>query len=122
MGRRELNSIVVGSFQGRERLESYVIDDFLDSVVVLPFEEEPTVLTFAVARVSRVFESERHGVQPWVRDFRIGFGGAEVAEIIREKKLPNGRIGLVGLGPTAAGEAEGLIPFRFYQNLMAGTE
>jgi Xaa-Pro dipeptidase len=120
MGRRGLDSIVVGSFQGRERLESYVIDDFLDSVVVLPFEGEPTVLTFAAARASRVFESERHGVQPWVRDFRIGFGGAQVAEIIREKGLPNGRVGIVGLGPTAAGEAEGLIPFRFYQNLTAG--
>jgi Xaa-Pro aminopeptidase len=120
MGRRGLDSIVVGSFQGRERLESYVIDDFFDSVVVLPFEGEPTVLTFAAARVSRVFESERHGVQPWVRDFRIGFGGGQVAEIIREKKLPYGRVGLVGLGPTAAGEAEGLIPFRFYQNLTAG--
>jgi Xaa-Pro aminopeptidase len=120
MSRRGLDLIVVGSFQGRERLESYVIDDFLDSVVILPFEEDPTVLTFAAARVSRVFESERHGVQPWVRDFRIGFGGAQVAEIIREKRLPNGRVGLVGLGPTAAGEAEGLIPFRFYQNLMAG--
>jgi Xaa-Pro aminopeptidase len=120
MGRRELDAIVVGSFQGRERLESYVIDDFLDSVVVLPFEEEPTVLTFAAARASRVFESERHGVRPWLRDFRIGFGGGQVAGIIREKKLPNGRVGLVGLGPTAAGEAEGLVPFRFYQNLVAG--
>lgn len=120
MGRRGLDAIVVGSFQGRERLESYLIDDFLDSVVVLPFEEEPTVLTFAAARASRVFESERYGVQPWVRDFRIGFGGTQVAEIIREKRLPNGRVGLVGLGPTAAGEAEGLVPFRFYQNLIAG--
>ncbi len=120
MGLRGLDVIVVGSFQGRERLESYLIDDFLDSVVVLPFEGGPTVLTFAAARVSRVFESERHGVQPWVRDFRIGFGGAQIAEIIREKRLPNGRVGLVGLGPTAAGEAEGLIPVRFYQNLIAG--
>ena len=33
------DAIVVGSFQGRERLESYLIDDFLDAVVVLPAEE-----------------------------------------------------------------------------------
>ena len=30
MGQRGLDAIVVGSFQGRERLESYLIDDFLD--------------------------------------------------------------------------------------------
>lgn len=122
MGQRGLDAIVVGSFQGRERLESYIIDDFLDSVVVLPFEAEPTVLTFAAARASRVFESERYGIQPWVRDYRIGFGGAKIAEILREKKMPNRRAGLVGLGPTAAGEAEGLIPYRFYQNLIAALD
>jgi Xaa-Pro dipeptidase len=119
MCERALDAIVVGSFQGRERLESYLIDDFLDSVVILPVEAEPTVLTFAASRASRVFESERRGIQPWVRDFRIGFGGARAAEILHEKGLRNRRVGLVGFGPTAAGEAEGLVPLGFYQNLTA---
>jgi Xaa-Pro aminopeptidase len=119
MRERKLDAIVVGSFQGRERLEGYLIDDFLDSIVILPVEVEPTVLTFAAARVSRVFESERRGIEPWVRDFRIGFGGTRAAEILREKGLPNRRIGLVGFGPTAAGEAEGLLPVGFYRNLTA---
>jgi hypothetical protein len=35
------DAVVVGSFQGRERLESYLIDDFLDAVVVLPLRSEP---------------------------------------------------------------------------------
>ena len=117
MSQRGLDAIVVGSFQGRERLESYLIDDFLDSVVVLPIEEDPTVLTFSTARASRAFESERRGIQLWVRDIRIGFGGVRIAEILREKKLKNRRVGLVGVGPTAGGEAEGLVPHGFYKNL-----
>ena len=119
MGVRGLDAIVVGSFQGRERLESYLIDDFLDSVVVLPIEGDPTVLTFSTARASRALESERRGIQLWVRDIRIGFGGARIAEILRNKGLKNRRVGLVGVGPTAGGEAEGLVPHGFYKNLIA---
>ena len=119
MRKGSLDAIVVGSFQGRERLEGYLIDDFLDAVVVLPVEEEPVVLTVAAARASRVFESERRGIEPWVRDFRIGFGGAKVAGLLREKGLRHKRIGLVGIGPTAAGEAEGLVPLGFYHKLTA---
>jgi Xaa-Pro aminopeptidase len=125
MRERGLDAIIVGSFQGRERLESYLIDDFLDSVVVLPIEKDPTILTFSTARASRVFESERRGIEPWVRDIRIGFGGARVAEIVREKGLQNHRVGLVGIGPTAGGEAEGLVPHGFFKNLtiaLAGIE
>ena len=103
MRNRGLDAIVVGSFQGRERLESYLIDDFLDAVVILPVEAEPTVLAFSTARVSRVFESERRGIEPWVRDFRIGFGGQRTAEILREKELPNSACWLGRLRSNSSG-------------------
>ena len=66
MRERGLDAIVVGSFQGRERLETYLIDDFLDAVVVLPLESEPVVLAFATGRVSRSFEAQRQGVELWL--------------------------------------------------------
>jgi Xaa-Pro dipeptidase len=121
MSERELGAIVVGSFMGRERLESYLIDDYLDAVVVLPLAGEPTVLTFSPSRVSRVFESERRGIPPWVTDFRIGGGGAKVAAILTEKLLDGGKVGVVGLGPTAPGEMEGLLPHGFHNNLRSAS-
>jgi Xaa-Pro aminopeptidase len=117
MRERGLDAIVVGSFNGRERLESYLIDDFLDAIVVLPFEGDATVLSFSTQRASRAFESERRGVPLWVEDVRIGAGGAGVAQLLREKSLEGGHIGVVGFGPTAPGEAEGLLPLGFYLNL-----
>jgi Xaa-Pro aminopeptidase len=117
MAEKDLDAVIVGSFQGRERLEGYLIDDFLDSVVILPIEQDPVVLTFSTARASRIFESARRGIQPWVQDVRIGVGGVRVAEILREKGLRSRRVGLVGLSPTAGGEAEGLVPLGFYRNL-----
>jgi Xaa-Pro aminopeptidase len=119
MRERGLDAIVVGSFQGRERLETYLIDDFLDAVVVLPLESEPVVLAFATGRVSRSFEAQRQGVELWLQDYRIGAGGARVGAVLAERGLVAGRIGLVGLGPTAPGEMEGLMPLGFHRSLVA---
>jgi Xaa-Pro dipeptidase len=117
MRERGLAAIVAGSFNGRERLESYLIDDFLDSVVILPLDGDATVLSFSTQRTSRALESARRGVPLWVTDLRIGAGGAGVAQLLREKGLANARAGIVGLGATAPGETEGLLPLGFYRNL-----
>ncbi len=117
MERQGFEAIVVGSFQGRERLESYLIDDFLDAVVVVPLESDPVLLAFGGSRISRIFESARRGFDVWVPDVRMGAGGAKVAEVLKERGLSRARIGLVGFGPTAPGEAEGLLPLGFHGNL-----
>jgi Xaa-Pro aminopeptidase len=114
---RGLDAIVVGSFNGRERLESYLIDDFLDAVVILPQTGAATVLSFSTQRTSRTLESARRGIAPWVDDLRIGAGGAGIAALLRERGLGEGRVGIVGFGPTAPGETEGLLPLGFHRNL-----
>lgn len=118
MRRRRIDAIVVGSFQGRERLESYLIDDFLDANVVLPLEGEPVLLSFATGRLSRMLEGTSRGNGVWINDWRIGFGGAKVAGVLKEKGLEQGRIGIVGMAPTAPGETEGLLPLGFWNNLV----
>jgi Xaa-Pro dipeptidase len=117
MGKRGIDAIIVGSFQGRERLESYLIDDFLDSNVVLPATGEPVLLAFSASRVSRIYESARRGFEPWISDVRIGGGGAKCAAVLQEKKLARGTIGVVGFGATAPGEMEGLLPLGFHRSL-----
>ncbi|MDX3905624.1 MAG: M24 family metallopeptidase [Pigmentiphaga sp.] len=119
MAQRDLAAIVVGSFQGRERLESYLIDDFLDAVVILPAEGDAVVVAFSASRLSRAYESERRGIPLWASDYRIGGGGKYVADVLQERGLARARIGLVGLGPTAPGEMEGLMPLGFHTNLLS---
>jgi Xaa-Pro aminopeptidase len=120
MRARAISALVVGSFQGRERLESYLIDDFLDANVIFPLESEPVLLAFSTGRLSRMLESQSRGSEPWVRDWRVGSGGAKAAAVLQEKGLAKGRIGIVGLGPTAPGEMEGLLPLGFWNNLSQG--
>ena len=85
---RRLDGAIVGSFQGRERLESYLIDDFLDSVVVFPLDGEPTVLAFATARISRAFESQARGHDLWVADYRVGGGAGRPRSSARRASRP----------------------------------
>lgn len=118
MRARGLAAIVVGSFMGRERLETYLIDDYLDAVVVLPARGEPTVLAFSAQRVGRAYESARRGIVPWYTDVRIGFGGGQIGAILRERVGADAAIGVVGFGPTAPGEMEGLLPLGFYRHLQ----
>lgn len=119
MRSRALDAIIVGSFQGRERLESYLIDDFLDAVVILPARGEAILLAFSGSRLSRMYESERRGFAPWVTDVRVGGGGAKAGAILAELGFEASRIGIVGLGPTAPGEMEGLLPAGFQASLTA---
>jgi Xaa-Pro aminopeptidase len=119
MRARNLDAIVIGSFQGRERLESYLIDDFLDSVVVLPARGEAILLAFSGSRLSRMYESQRRGFEPWVTDVRVGGGGKRTGDILAELGFESGSIGIVGLGPTAPGEMEGLLPAGFQASLTA---
>jgi Xaa-Pro dipeptidase len=75
------------------------------------------VLSFSTQRASRALESARRGVPLWVEDVRIGAGGAGVARLLSEKGLEEAHIGVVGFGPSAPGETEGLLPLGFYLNL-----
>src|SRR6201987_2578342 len=90
MEQQGFDAIVVGSFQGRERLESYLIDDFLDAVVVLPLNSAPMLLAFGGSRISRIFESQRRGHDVWVPDVRASAGGAKVAEVLKDRGLAKG--------------------------------
>ena len=111
--------MIVGSFRGREIYDSYITNDQLDSTVVFPLEGKPSALVWSNTRLSRAIESVRRGEDTWLDDCRPGFGGAATAALIREKGCEKARIGIVGLGPTSAGEREGIEPHTFWAKLVA---
>src|SRR5882757_4558975 len=102
----------------RALMDQQGFDAIVDSVVVLPAKSAPVMLAFGGSRISRIFESQRRGFDVWVPDVRMSAGGAKVADVLKERGLARGRIGLVGFGPTAPGEAEGLLPLGFHTNLV----
>jgi len=116
MRSRDLKCLIVGGFRGREQFESYITDDYVEGVVIMSTEDQPTVLTWTGSRVSRAQESFSRGVEPWTTDYRVG-SSAAAATVIREKGFERGRIGVVGLESSGPGETKGTIPHTFWKEL-----
>jgi Xaa-Pro aminopeptidase len=115
MRERGLGCLLVGGFRAREMYESYISDDYNEGCVVFPLEGDPVVLTWAHLRVLRAKESAARGHALWVEDYRVATTGAHAAEVVREKDLANGRLGVVGLRSQAPTEIYGAIPANWWE-------
>lgn len=118
MRARDLDCLIVGGFRGREHYETYITDDYVEGVAVMPLEGQPTVLTWTGSRISRAQESFSRGVEAWVTDYRVGVSGAATASLIQEKGFDRSQIGIVGLESSGPGETNGFISFTFWKDLI----
>ena len=114
-----LDGVLLAGFRAREMYESYVSDDYNEGCVVFPLEGDPTVITWAPLRVMRARYSAERGHQLWVEDYRVATSGAGVAEVMREKRLGESRLGVVGLRSQAPTEIYGAIPANFWLEFSA---
>jgi Xaa-Pro aminopeptidase len=119
MRERKLDGLLVAGFRAREMYESYISDDYNEGCVIFPLEGEPVVITWAHLRVMRARWSEQRGHKLWVNDYRVATTGTQVAEVIAEKHLAEGRLGVVGLASQAPTEHYGAIPANFWLQFTA---
>src|SRR5256885_17235277 len=101
MRERGFGGLLVAGFRSREMYESYISDDYNEGCVIFPLEGDPVVITWAHLRVMRARWSEQRGHKLWVSDYRVATSGTQVAEVVTEKKLADGRLGVVGLASQA---------------------
>lgn len=116
---RGLAGALVAGFRAREMYESYISDDYNEGCVIFPLEGDPVVITWAALRVMRARWSQDRGHRLWVEDQRVATTGAAVAQVISEKRLADGRLGVVGLASQAPTEIYGAIPANFWGELTA---
>lgn len=119
MREENVDALLVAGFRAREMYEAYLSDDYTEGCVIFPMEGPPTILTWAALRVERALWSARRGHALWIEDQRIAPNGAAAAELLREKRLHEGRIGVVGLRSAAPTEVYGSIPAGFWLDLSA---
>ena len=72
---RDLDAIVVGSFQCGERLRAFSSTTSSIRTSYCRLESEPVLLAFSTGRLSHVL-AYRRARQRWVSDWRVGFSGA----------------------------------------------
>ena len=116
---RNLAGAVIAGFRAREMYESYISDDYNEGCVVFAAEGEPVVITWAPLRVMRARWSHDRGHKLWVQDYRVATSGTAVAEVMKEKRLGDGRLGVVGLSSQAPTEIYGAIPANFWTELTS---
>jgi Xaa-Pro dipeptidase len=119
MRERGLEGLLVAGFRAREMYETYISDDYNEGCVIFPLEGDPVVITWAHLRIMRARWSAERGTRLWVDDYRVATSGAGVAEVLREKRFADGRLGVVGLRSQAPTEYYGAIPANFWEELTA---
>ena len=119
MRERGFDGMLVAGFRAREAYETYISDDYNEGCVIFPLEGEPAVITWAHLRVMRARWSAERGAILWVDDYRVATSGTAVAEVLREKRLADCKLGVVGLRSQAPTEIYGAIPANFWSELTA---
>jgi Xaa-Pro aminopeptidase len=119
MRERGFDGLLVAGFRSREMYETYISDDYNEGCVIFPLEGDPVVITWAYLRVMRARWSQERGTTLWVDDYRVATSGTGVAEVLREKTLAEGSLGVVGLSSQAPTEIYGAIPANFWMELTA---
>jgi Xaa-Pro aminopeptidase len=119
MREKKLDGLLIAGFRTREMYESYVSDDYNEGCVIFPLEGDPVVVTWAHLRVLRARYSDERGEKLWIPDYRVATSGTAAAEIIKEKKLAEARLGVVGLTSQAPTEIYGGIPANFWQEFSS---
>jgi Xaa-Pro dipeptidase len=112
-----VDGLVIAGFRAREQYEAYVSDDYTEGCVVFPLEGPPVVVTWAVLRVERALWSVKQGHRLWIEDYRVIPTGGGVGDLLREMRLADSRLGVVGLRSTAPTELYGCIPAGFWLDL-----
>src|SRR5499427_7150612 len=117
MRERGFDGLLVAGFRSREMYETYISDDYNEGCVIFPLEGDPVVITWAHLRVMRARWSQERGTKLWVDDYRVATNGTAVAEVLREKRLAQSSLGVVGLSSQAPTEIYGAIPANFWMEL-----
>src|ERR1700692_1641875 len=119
MRERSFDGLLVAGFRSREMYETYISDDYNEGCVIFPLDGDPVVITWAYLRVMRARWSQERGATLWVDDYRVATSGTGVAEVLREKRLAESSLGVVGLRSQAPTEIYGAIPANFWAELVA---
>src|SRR5215813_205615 len=117
MRERGFDGLLVAGFRSREMYETYISDDYNEGCVIFPLEGDPVVITWAHLRVMRARWSQERGNTLWVADYRVATSGTGIAEVLKEKRLADSRLGVVGLRSQAPTEIYGAIPANVWEEV-----
>jgi Xaa-Pro aminopeptidase len=119
MAEHNLDVLLLPGLRGRESYESYLSNESIQGIVVMPADRDPIYLTWSAFRI--VGRTDPINTRKyWIDDIRSGLLGPLVVDALRELGALSGRIGVVGINSKNPMELEGFVPYATWQHVLAG--
>ncbi|MQA76934.1 MAG: M24 family metallopeptidase [Streptosporangiales bacterium] len=117
LGRLDLDGLLVFG-DDRNPIDNWLTNDRTGSVVVFPRDGEMTCLVWSTQVIAAHILATERGEDSWVTDMRRGMGGAAIVEVLKEKHLAKGRLGVLGVGAANNKEADGRVPYKRWHGIV----
>jgi Xaa-Pro aminopeptidase len=119
MAEHNLDVLLLPGLRGRESYESYLSNESIQGIVVMPADRDPIYLTWSAFRI--VGRTDPINTRKyWIDDIRSGLLGPLVVDALRELGALSGRIGVVGINSKNPMELEGFVPYATWQHVLEG--
>ncbi len=109
-----------GAFPASYAPDVYFTNERPGAMVIFPKNEEPISVVSLITVVEDHIQANRTYSNGWVRpeNMYVGKMGANVVEIIEDKKLDQSSIGIIGLEPYPPFYFDGAIPYNTWQYIL----
>ena len=117
MAEHNVDVLLVPGLRGRESYESYLSNESIQGIVVLPADRDPIYLTWSAFRIVGRTDPQNDR-KYWIDDIRSGLLGPLVANALSELGALTGRIGVVGVNSINPMELEGFVPYAVWDHVL----
>ena len=120
LGSLGMDCVLVFGLKGREHFECYVANEHCEGMAILPVASDPVIVTWHPKMIIRRMGSKTDASRFWIKESRIGKYGPAIVEVLKERGLARGHIGVVGLDVPEAGCPEGIVPYPMWKAVLDG--
>jgi Xaa-Pro aminopeptidase len=117
MAEHSVDVLLVPGLRGRESYESYLSNESIQGIAVLPADRDPIYLTWSAFRIVGRTDPQNDR-KYWIDDIRSGLLGPLVVDALSELGALSGRIGVVGINSKNPMELEGFVPYAIWDHVL----
>lgn len=119
MAEHGVEVLLLPGLRGRESYESYLSNESIQGIVVLPATADPIYVTWSAFRIVGRADPINDRTY-WIEDIRAGMIGPLVVDALTELGAASARIGVVGITSKNPMELEGFVPYGMWNTIVTG--
>jgi Xaa-Pro dipeptidase len=120
MREHDVEVLVLPGLRGRESYESYLSNESIQGIVILPVSGDPIYLTWTAFRIVGRTDPQNDRTY-WIEDIRAGLLGPLVVDALKSLDAMSARVGIVGITSKNPMELEGFVPYGLWDHVVKNT-